>query len=95
MHTLQLTFPCSMLVLSNYLPVYGTHIIALDFWPSVKWGHPGSGLIDCTSEGNKLAFDLVERQGQMWYGVWEQGFSYSQPCSLPPGVLESSLGTGG
>lgn len=59
-------------LLSDYLPVCGTHIIALGFWPSVKWGHPGSGLIDCTSEGNKLAFDLVERQGQM---CGSKGFS--------------------
>lgn len=60
-------------LLSNYLPVCRTHIIALGFWPIVKWGHPGSGLIHCTSEGNKLAFDLVERQGQMSCG--SKGFS--------------------
>lgn len=52
-------------LLSNYLSVCGIHIIASSFWPCVHCGYFGSSLIDCTSEGNKSALDLVKRQGQM------------------------------
>lgn len=67
MHTSQLTFPCSMLIERLLARLWNSHY-CLGFLALCEVVHPGSGLIDCTSEGNKLAFDLVERQGQMWCG---------------------------